>query len=72
MNDFDKALALAKAQNKPLLIDFTGWACTNCRRMEENVWSRPEVSKYMQDNFILVSLYVDDRGKASCFATNNV
>ena len=63
MNDFDKALALAKAQNKPLLIDFTGWACTNCRRMEENVWSKPEVSKYMQDNFILVSLYVDDREK---------
>ena len=63
MNDFDKAVALAKLQNKPLLIDFTGWACTNCRRMEENVWSKPEVSKYIQDNFILVSLYVDDREK---------
>jgi thiol:disulfide interchange protein DsbD len=63
MNDFDKAFALAKAENKPLLIDFTGWACTNCRRMEENVWSKPEVTKYIQDNFILVSLYVDDREK---------
>ncbi len=63
MNDFDKAVALAKQQNKPLLIDFTGWACTNCRRMEENVWSKPEVTKYIQDNFILVSLYVDDREK---------
>ncbi len=63
INDFDRAMALARAQHKPLLIDFTGWACTNCRRMEENVWSKPEVSKYMQDNFILVSLYVDDREK---------
>ena len=63
MNNFDKAVALAKQQNKPLLIDFTGWACTNCRRMEENVWSKPEVTKYIQDNFILVSLYIDDRQK---------
>ncbi len=63
INDFDKAMEMASAQNKPLLIDFTGWACTNCRRMEENVWSVPEVSKYMQENFILVSLYVDDREK---------
>ncbi len=63
MNDFDKALALAKRENKPLLIDFTGWACTNCRRMEENVWSQPQISKYMQENFVLVSLYVDDRAK---------
>ncbi len=63
MNDFDKAVALAKQQNKPLLIDFTGWACTNCRRMEENVWSQPQVSKYITDNFVLVSLYVDDREK---------
>ncbi len=63
VNDFDKAMALAKAQHKPLLIDFTGWACTNCRRMEENVWSQPAVTRYIQDNFILVSLYVDDRQK---------
>ncbi len=46
-----------------MLIDFTGWACTNCRRMEENVWSRPEVHAYMQENFVLISLYVDDRAK---------
>ena len=63
MNDFNKAVALAKKENKPLLIDFTGWACTNCRRMEENVWSQPQVAKYMTDNFVLVSLYVDDREK---------
>jgi thiol:disulfide interchange protein len=63
VNDYDKAVALAKKLNKPVMIDFTGWACTNCRRMEENVWSRPEVKNYMKDNFVLVSLYVDDRAK---------
>lgn len=63
VNDFDKALQLAKEQNKPLLIDFTGWACVNCRKMEENVWTEPEVYNYIHENFILVSLYVDDKQK---------
>ena len=63
VNDFDKALQLAKAQHKPALIDFTGWACVNCRKMEENVWTDPEVYHYIHDNFILVSLYVDDKQK---------
>lgn len=61
INDYDKALALAKAQHKPLLIDFTGWACANCRRMEEEVWTNDDVAKEIRDNFILVSLYVDDK-----------
>ena len=61
INDFDQALKLAKEQHKPLLIDFTGWACVNCRKMEENVWTKPEISAIIKDNFILVSLYVDDR-----------
>ena len=61
VNDYQKALALAKEQNKPILIDFTGWACVNCRKMEENVWTDPAVSSYIKDNFILVSLYVDDK-----------
>ncbi|MDE3142966.1 MAG: thioredoxin family protein [Bacteroidota bacterium] len=61
VNDFDKALQLAKEQNKPLLIDFTGWACVNCRKMEENVWTNPEVYNYIRENYILVSLYVDDK-----------
>jgi thiol:disulfide interchange protein DsbD len=60
-NDFYKALERAKVENKPLLIDFTGWACVNCRRMEEDVWIDPEVHKLMRDEFILVSLYVDDK-----------
>lgn len=60
VNDYEKALALSKELNKPLLIDFTGWACVNCRRMEENVWPDADVKELM-DKFILVSLYVDDR-----------
>lgn len=63
VNDYNKALELSKAQNKPILIDFTGWACTNCRRMEENVWSQPEIYNYIKEHYILVSLYVDDRQK---------
>lgn len=62
-NDYEKALQLAKQQNKPLLIDFTGWACVNCRRMEENVWVNEEVKSLMKNNFIVVSLYVDERKK---------
>jgi thiol:disulfide interchange protein DsbD len=61
VNDYSKALQLAKEQHKPLLIDFTGWACVNCRKMEENVWTEPDVYKMIKDNFILVSLYVDDK-----------
>jgi thiol:disulfide interchange protein DsbD len=63
VNDYEKALQLAKEQNKPILIDFTGWACVNCRKMEENVWPVPEVKELIEKNFILVSLYVDDRKK---------
>lgn len=61
INDYEKALALSKETGKPLLIDFTGWACVNCRKMEENVWTRPEVRELIEKEFILVSLYVDDR-----------
>jgi thiol:disulfide interchange protein len=62
-NDYDKALALAKKENKPLLIDFTGWACVNCRRMEELVWTDKEVDSIMRNHFVVVSLYVDERTK---------
>src|SRR5215203_5579808 len=62
-NDYELGLKLAKEQNKPLLIDFTGWACVNCRRMEENVWIDPEVERMMKEKFVVVSLYVDERKK---------
>jgi thiol:disulfide interchange protein len=61
MNDYLAALQLAREEGKPLLIDFTGWACVNCRKMEENVWTRKQVRELIEENFILVSLYVDDR-----------
>ncbi len=62
-HDYEEGLLKAKAENKPVLLDFTGYACVNCRRMEENVWSSPEVYKIMKDKFIVVSLYVDDKKK---------
>ena len=63
INDYDKALQLSKQTGKPLLIDFTGWACVNCRRMEEQVWTMPVIAAMIKEKFILVSLYVDDRKK---------
>lgn len=62
-HDYEEGLKMSKAQNKPMLLDFTGYACVNCRRMEENVWSNPEVYKIMNEKFIIVSLYVDDKKK---------
>ena len=61
INDYEKALELAKAQHKPILIDFTGWACVNCRKMEENVWPDEVIKGLIGKDFIRVSLYVDDR-----------
>ncbi len=60
-HDYEEGVLKAKAEKKPLLLDFTGYACVNCRRMEENVWSDPEVYKMMKEKFIIVSLYVDDK-----------
>jgi cytochrome c biogenesis protein CcdA/thioredoxin-related protein len=62
-NDYELALEMARKQNKPVLIDFTGWACVNCRRMEEKVWTDPDVAAMMKNDFIVVSLYVDERKK---------
>jgi thiol:disulfide interchange protein DsbD len=61
--DFEPALAEAKSRNKPLLIDFTGWACVNCRKMEESVWTVDAVKQKLENDFVLVSLYVDDKVK---------
>jgi thiol:disulfide interchange protein len=58
---YEEGIALAKQQNKLLLIDFTGFACVNCRKMEENVWTRPEVYALLQEKFVIASLYVDDK-----------
>lgn len=59
--DYDEALAAAKAQNKPLLVDFTGWNCVNCRKMENEVWSDPKIKNIINNDYILVELYVDDK-----------
>jgi thiol:disulfide interchange protein DsbD len=60
-NDYDKALAYAKKVNKPLMIDFTGHACANCRKTEDFVWPDAEVTKRLNNDVVLVSLYVDDK-----------
>ncbi len=59
--DFDEGVAYAKENNKPILLDFTGWACVNCRKMEENVWSDSSVYPIIKEEYVLISLYVDDR-----------
>ncbi len=59
--DYDQAIACARQQKKPLFIDFTGHGCTNCREMEAVVWSDPEVLKRLQNDFVVVALYVDDK-----------
>ncbi|SHG26839.1 protein-disulfide reductase DsbD family protein [Flagellimonas flava] len=59
--DFEEGVAYAQEKNKPILLDFTGWACVNCRKMEENVWSDSKVYPLIKDEYVLISLYVDDR-----------
>jgi len=61
--DWQEGLAKAKAENKPILLDFTGWACVNCRKMEEQVWSTTEVYDILSEQYIIISLYVDDKKK---------
>jgi thiol:disulfide interchange protein DsbD len=61
--DFEEGLAAAKEANKPILLDFTGWACVNCRKMEENVWSQNDIYTLLKEEYILISLYVDDNEK---------
>jgi thiol:disulfide interchange protein len=62
-NDYDKGLAYAKKVGKPVMIDFTGYACVNCRKMEQNVWAKPNVLKMLKNDVVLISLYVDDKRK---------
>ncbi|WP_163323376.1 protein-disulfide reductase DsbD family protein [Draconibacterium mangrovi] len=62
-DDYDKALAHARETGKPLLIDFTGKGCTNCRKMEDNVWVKQEVKNLFLEDYVVVSLYVDLKTK---------
>ncbi len=59
--DYDKALQRAKELNKPMMLDFTGHACVNCRKMEQQVWSDPEIKRKLSEDVVLVSLYVDEK-----------
>ncbi|MBC7912709.1 MAG: thioredoxin family protein [Pyrinomonadaceae bacterium] len=59
--DYEEGLAHAKQVNKPVLIDFTGWSCTNCRKMEATVWAEPGVLNRLKTDYIIISLYVDDK-----------
>ncbi len=59
--DFDAGVAHAKKVDKPILLDFTGWACVNCRKMEANVWSEADIYPIIKDEYVLISLYIDDR-----------
>jgi thiol:disulfide interchange protein DsbD len=59
--NLEDALEEGKKQNKPVMIDFTGWACVNCRKMEEIVWPNLNVYKTLNEKYIIVSLYVDDK-----------
>ena len=61
--DYDEALACAKEKNKPVLIDFAGHTCANCKKMYENVWSDPSILTLIKEKFIVVALYTDDRTK---------
>jgi thiol:disulfide interchange protein len=61
--DYNQGLACAKEKGKPILLDFKGHACSNCKEMEAKVWSDPEVLKRLNENFVIISLYADDRTK---------
>ena len=58
---YEEGMAAAKAEGKPVLIDFTGFGCVNCREMEMNVWNDPDVAKLLRDDMVLISLFVDDK-----------
>ena len=59
--DYEQGMAAAKAEGKPVLIDFTGFGCVNCRKMEAAVWTDPQVADLLEKKFVLISLYVDDK-----------
>lgn len=60
-HDYEAGMAAAKAEGKPVMIDFTGFGCVNCRKMEAAVWTDPKVANMLNDKYVLISLYVDDK-----------
>ena len=62
-HDYEQGMAYAKEVGLPVMLDFTGWACVNCRKMEEQVWSDPKVLEMLKGDFVLISLYVDEKTK---------
>lgn len=60
-DDYDKGLAYAKKVGKPVMLDFTGHACVNCRKMEQNVWAKDKILPILKNEVVLISLYVDDK-----------
>ncbi|MCG1036223.1 protein-disulfide reductase DsbD family protein [Polaribacter sargassicola] len=59
--DLKSGIEYAKKVNKPIILDFTGYACVNCRKMEEHVWPNPKIDNYLRNDYVLISLYVDDK-----------
>ncbi|MBQ5506240.1 MAG: thioredoxin family protein, partial [Prevotella sp.] len=59
--DYEQGMAAARAEGKPVLIDFTGFGCVNCRKMEAAVWSDAQVADILNNKYVLISLYVDDK-----------
>lgn len=64
-NDYDAGMEYARQHGKPVMIDFTGYGCVNCRKMELAVWTDPKVSKLLTDDYVLITLYVDEKTKLS-------
>ena len=62
-HDYEEGIAYAKTVNKPVMLDFTGKACVNCRKMEQGVWSDSQIKSILKNDVVLISLYVDDRKK---------
>ena len=59
--DYEEGMAVAEQLGKPVLLDFTGLGCTNCRKIEDNIWTDPEVLKVLKEDYVVISLYVDER-----------
>ncbi|MCQ2093554.1 MAG: thioredoxin family protein [Bacteroidaceae bacterium] len=64
-NDYDEGIEIAQRENKPIIIDFTGFGCVNCRKMEAAVWTDPDVARLLQKEYVLIQLYVDDKTSLS-------